>query len=311
MSIGSGWAVTESTTHRVLVTADAEAHVAVVDPATGEIVRRIRTRVEPRSIETVGPGLALVAHSERGWLTLIDATRGTAIPVLSPMGEPRYTAMHPNGRHALVTDAKRGEVAVINLARARAVTRIDVGGAARHIGIDPSGTRLWTALGTTAAAIAVVRLADGPIGRARVSRFRPPFLAHDVAFTPDGRRVWVTSGDRRRIAIYTAAGRIERVIAADAAPQHVAFGRSVAYVASGDDGTMRMHRFDGTFLRESQIPVGSFNVTRSAGHVVTPSLERGTLTLLDRNGVRRRVVRVGIAAHDACIVTVPNETSRR
>ena len=35
-----------------------------------------------------------------------------------------------------------------------------------------------------------------------VRRFEPPFLAHDVGFAPDGRHVWVTSGDRFELAVY-------------------------------------------------------------------------------------------------------------
>jgi hypothetical protein len=36
--------------------------------------------------------------------------------------------------------------------------------------------------------------------------------------------------------------------------------------------------------------------------VVTPSLSRGTLTILDRAGRVRREVQVAPAAHDACIL---------
>jgi DNA-binding beta-propeller fold protein YncE len=286
----------------VLVTADTEAHVAVVDPVTGAVVRRIRTHELPRSIEAVAGSVALVAHSELGRLTLIDAARGTATLVAARVGEPRYAAVHRDERHAIITDSARGELIVLDVRTARIVRRIAVGDGARHLGIHPSGAVLWTALGTKARDLAVVRFLEDPLERVRVRRLRPPFLAHDVVFSPDGRRVWVTSGDRRRIAIYDVTGALLRVIAADAAPQHVAFGRTVAYVASGDDGTMRVHRFDGTPLRESTIPRGSFNVTRAAGHVVTPSLSRGTLVVLDRNGVVRRTVRVAAAAHDACLV---------
>jgi hypothetical protein len=44
---------------------------------------------------------------------------------------------------------------------------------------------------------------------------RPPFLAHDVGFSPDGRRVWVTAGRERRMALYGPAGTRLRLMAAD------------------------------------------------------------------------------------------------
>jgi len=286
----------------VLVTADTQSHVVALDPVTGRVAGRIPTQRLPRSIETIGSGIALVAHSELGRLTIVDARRMEARLLDARLGEPRYTALHPDGRYAYVTDADRREVVVLDVRRERVIGRVAVGGAARHIGIDRPGRLLWTALGTKARDIAVIDIRDP--GRPRLVRtFRPPFLAHDVVFSSDGKRVWVTSGDRGAVAIYDAAsGRLIRSLAADAPPQHLAFGGSVAYVTSGDDGTLRTHRLDGTLLRSTRIPVGSFNVSRASGLVVSPSLERGTLCLLDRNGVRRRTVRVAPAAHDACIV---------
>ena len=101
-------------------------------------------------------------------------------------------------------------------------------------------------------------------GHASSGRIRPPFLAHDVGFTPGGRRVWVTSGDRGRIAIYEASsGELVRTIAADARPQHVTFMGDRAFVTSGDDAVLRVHALDGRRLRSAPVPVGSFNVQGS------------------------------------------------
>ena len=286
----------------VLVTADTQSHVVVLDPVTGRTIGRIPTQQLPPSIETIGSGIALVAHSELGRLTIVDARSMDARLLDARLGEPRYTALHPARRYAYVTDAKRHEVVVLDVVRERVVAHVAVGGAARHIGIDRAGRLLWTALGAKASDIAVLDLRD-PARPRLVRTFRPPFLAHDVVFASDGRRVWVTSGDRGAVAIYDAASeRLIRTLAADGPPQHLAFGGSVAYVTSGDDGTLRTHRLDGTLLRTARIPVGSYNVSRASGVVVSPSLERGTLCLLDRNGVRRRTVRVAPAAHDACVV---------
>ena len=53
------------------------------------------------------------------------------------------------------------------------------------------------------------------------------------------------------------------------------------------------------------MPVGSFNVSTDGTWVVAPSLSRGTLAILDTRGTRRRTLRIGRAAHDACLVSVP------
>ena len=81
-------------------------------------------------------------------------------------------------------------------------------------------------------------------------------------------------------------------------------------MASGDDGSVRVHRLDGSVVRASvTVPVGSYNISFSgpdetfASPVgVTPSLDRGTVCLLSPAGTVRHVRRVARSAHDACIV---------
>jgi DNA-binding beta-propeller fold protein YncE len=286
----------------VLVTADTQSHVVALDPSDGRVLRRIPTARLPRSIERIGPNRALVAHSELGRLTVVDVRTWEARLLGARLDEPRYTALHPAGRYAYLTDAGRHEVVVIDVLREIVVARVAVPGPARHIGVDRSGRRLWSALGTKARDVAVLDLRNPARPRA-LRTFSPPFLAHDVVFSSDGVHVWVTSGDRGVVAIYRAAGgQLVRTIRAGAPPQHLAFGPGVAYVTRGDDGTLRVHRLDGKPLRTTTIPVGSFNVSRETEVVISPSLERGTLCLLDRHGIRRRIVRVAPAAHDAAVV---------
>ncbi len=53
---------------------------------------------------------------------------------------------------------------------------------------------------------------------------------------------------------------------------------------------MHVHALsDGRRLRAARVPIGSYNVQRGAGLILTPSLNMGTLTILDRRGrVRAR-----------------------
>ncbi len=136
-------------------------------------------------------------------------------------------------------------------------------------------------------------------------RFRPPFLAHDVGFAPDGRHAWVSSGDRNQLAVYDV--RSHRLLAqpyGDAPPQHVTFAGGLAYVTSGWSGTFRVHRVDGRPLARTVVPVGSYNVQQAMGWVVTPALGRGDLTVLDERGRIRRSEQIARSSHDACIVAL-------
>jgi DNA-binding beta-propeller fold protein YncE len=286
-----------------LVTADLEARLVAVDLASGRVRRHLATEPKPRSIEAVGE-TAVVAHSEIGLVSLVRTATLTVTHVLHGFGEPRYTAGHPDGRHAFVTDAARGEVVAVDVLRGRVVGRVHVGSRARHVTIDPSGRRLWVALGSKAEQVAIVDVTR-PSRPRLVQLLRPPFLAHDVAWAPDGRTVWVSSGDRNQLALYRV--RTLEVVArpyADWPPQHVTFRGARAYVTSGWTGSLRVYRNDGRSLRRTIVPVGSYNVQQTDGWVVTPGLGTGNLCILDAQGRLLRREQVASSSHDACVVHV-------
>jgi len=284
-----------------LVTADLESRVVAWPLASGR-PRAIPTPAGPRSIETVGAGrLALAAHTSAGAVSLIDVATLRVRRVLSDFAEPRYTAAAPDGLHAYVTDAARGELVTVDLRRGRVVHRTWVGARARHLGLDPGSMTLWTALGFSAAELAVVDVSR-PERPRLVGRVRPPFPAHDVVFAPGGEHVWVSSGSERRLAIFDAATRRPlELLAAGRPPQHLTFAGAAAHVTSDDE--LRVHRpRDGRLLRATPLPEGSYNVTSGFGLVFTPSLERGTLTVLDERGHPLERPRLARSAHDACFV---------
>jgi hypothetical protein len=287
-----------------LVTADTEAHVVVVSLSGHRVLRRVGTVEGPRSIQGGPGGIAIVGHTAAGAVTLLEGRPPRVRRVLRGFEEPRYSVFGPDGRHAFMTDSGSGEIAVIDLRAGRVVRRVEVGALARHVTIDPAGRRLWIGLGSSASAIAVVDVED-PLRPRLLRTLHPPFLVHDVGFSPSGRRVWLTAGREPRLAVYRSDGSGPvRVLRADLAPQHVTFGPSVAYVASGEGRSLHVHALtDGRLLRAARIPIGSYNVQRGAALVLSPSLNMGTLTLLDRHGRVRAEPRVARAAHDACVVS--------
>ena len=286
-----------------LVTADTQARVAAVELATGKILRSIPTLPGPRSIESVSSTIGVVCHTAHGAVSLIDGRTLRVRRVLRVFDEPRYTAAAPNGRHAFVTDSGRNEVVTIDVVKGRTVASVGVGGPARHISIDPSGRILWVSLGTKAELVAIVDVSR-PAAPRLLHRLRPPFLAHDVGMASGGRHVWVSSGDRGTLAVYDRrTGEILRRLRADAPPQHFTFFGDSVYVASGADGTLRVQSLkDGRVLRSVKTPVGSYNIQEAFGRIVTPSLDHGSLCILDRRGRLLRRVQVAPSSHDACLV---------
>jgi DNA-binding beta-propeller fold protein YncE len=288
----------------VLVTADTESHVAALSAASGEVLRRLRTEPGPRSIEAVGGRLAVVAHTTRGAVSIVDGAALRVLHVLRSFAEPRYTAAHPAGRLAFVTDSKLGEVVTVDVVRGSVLGRLPLDGPARHVTIDRAGRTVWVSLGSKAELAAVVDVTT-PARPRLVRKVRPPFLAHDVGFSRDQRHVWVTSGSDGRLAVYDRRERRPLfTLPADAPPQHVTFANGRAYVTSGDDGTFRVHRLsDGRAVHTTPVPKGSYNVQEGLGRVVTPSLDRGTLCILSQRGVLLHRTQVAPSSHDACLVT--------
>jgi hypothetical protein len=166
---------------------------------------------------------------------------------------------------------------------------------ARHISLDANGQTLWVGLGSASPDVAVVDTAH----LKHVATVTPPYPAHDVGFA--GAHIWVTSGAVKEAGIFDRTGKLHTRLAVDLAPQHVTFGDGVAYVTSGDSGTLHVHRLsDGRVLRRTPIEIGSYNVQYGFSRVITASLLRGTLTILDAHGALLGVVHVSESCHDAC-----------
>jgi hypothetical protein len=226
---------------------------------------------------------------------------GGAVSIVDELGirrdvtgfeEPRYTAGSHDGRHAFITDATRIELLSVDLARGTVVGRVKLKLWPRHLSLAPDGRTLHVSLGTVSPQLAIVDVRDPR--RLRLERYvTPPFAAHDVGVAPSG-RLWVTAGEDRKISAHG------RVLPADGAPQHVTFLGGRAFVTSGVDGTLRIYdERTARLLHATRIPVGSYTVQYRAGRVLTPSLDEGTLCVLDPGGRLMRRTRVAPSCHDA------------
>lgn len=241
------------------VTADLESHVAVVDVDRGAVVRRIPTAPGPRAIERIGP-YAVVAHTVAGKVSILRD--GEVVHELDGFAEPRY-ACAPG----FVTDSGEPQLVQLDLERGRIVRRIRLKQWPRHL--TRRGDAIVVALGTASSEIAIVRN-GGVTYRRRANR------VHDVGFSPRG-QLWLPP--------------------ALPDPQHVTFRGGRVYVTDGARGRLRIYDEERRLLRTLAIPVGSYNVQSGAGLVVTPSLARGTLTVVGGD-----VIQVARSSHDACLM---------
>jgi DNA-binding beta-propeller fold protein YncE len=289
-----------------LVTAETANQLVAIDLPSGRIVKRLRMPRDPQNVAVCG-GTAAVVSVRAGAVTLVDTATLRIRRVLRGFASPHIPACSPDGRYVYVTDDARGQLAVI---RGRVIRKVFVGTGAHHIAVSPDQPRLWIALGERARSISVVDTTDPALPRL-IGHVSPRGLAHDLAFGPDGRRVWMTYDVGPQVRIFdSTTQRPHKALYGGAAPQHVAFNpyskHDHAYVTSGDDGTLRVFSLPATrLLRTVRLPAGSFNVSTFGSFVITSSLTNGTLTELSDSGRVLLSKRVAPAARDVAVAVVP------
>ena len=182
-----------------LVTADSESS-SPSSLATGRRLREIATLPGPRSTESVW-GAALVAHTEEGAVSILDGARLRVRRVLGGFEEPRYTAASASGRYAFVSDSSAQEVAVLDVVRGH-VARGRRRAGAPHL----AAARRAPALGL--AGLQGPRDRSGGRPRAVLPRLALPASPWSRSTSLRPRLVWVSSGDRRELALYRARPRV-------------------------------------------------------------------------------------------------------
>jgi DNA-binding beta-propeller fold protein YncE len=291
------------------VTAETMDELLAVSLPSGRILKRLHVPADPENVET-SERTAVVVSTGGAAVTLVDVRRLRVVKILRGFGSPHIPLIGADGRFAYVTDDARGQLVVIDLARRRVSRRVYVGYGAHHMTEDGAGNRLWIALGERARSIAIVDVSN-PQHPRLIGHVDPRGRAHDLAFSPNDARVWVTYDDRPEIGVFSAStGRLVRLLRAGSAPQHIVFGPAGggghAYVSSGDDGTLRIFSArSGRLLRTVRTSYGSFNLATYGSFVATSSLYRGTLMEFDESGHRRGTRRVAPAARDLAIATLP------
>jgi DNA-binding beta-propeller fold protein YncE len=133
--------------------------------------------------------------------------------------------------------------------------------------------------------------------------FTPGFPAHDLAFSPDGRTVWVTSSAGPDVTAFDArTHRVRFRVPAGAPPQHLVFEGHYAYITSGYGSTIeKVDARSGRVITRSSAPYGSFELDATDGYVATASLLRGTLAVYTPELKLLRVVRLGPVTREVAI----------
>lgn len=288
---------------QVLVTDEAQNQLVVVDLPSGRIVRRIQLPPDPEDIATIGDGgVVVVVSSRAGKVTVLDRDTLRPIKTFGGFDEPHIVTISPDGQYAYVTDDVRGTVTVIQLSDMQVTSTVAVGSGAHHLSFSPDEHRLWIGLGESARQIAILDTTDPNHPRV-IGDFDPGFPAHDLAFSPDGREVLVSSATGRDVTAFDPkTHRVLYRVAVGPPPQHIAFDGSYAYLTSGYGDTIeKVDARTGHVMARAVAPYGSFELAAAEGFVTTASLLRGTLAIYNLALRRLRVAKVGPATREVAI----------
>lgn len=298
------------------MTAQTEDRLLAVDLPNGRVVRRVTVPGDPEYVATMGPGGPIVVPSSAsGTVTVLGGSPAHVIKVLHGFGGPHIPAMAPGGGYAYVTDDARGQVDAILLRTDKVVSRTFVGAGAHHLAFSPDGQQVWIALGQSASTVAILStvvsrppppssvIAD-PGHPRLVGTFHPGYLAHDLRFTPDGRRVWISSASGSGVGVFNARNhRLMFRVPGGPPPQHVVFDGPYAYVTSGYGSQIeQVSRASGRILKRATAPYGSFELDAGGGYVVTSSLMRGTIAVYNTHLHLLRIRHLAPSAEDVTIL---------
>src|SRR5262245_5666117 len=190
-----GWGLAFAPDGKSLASAEGFHTMRLWDLASG------KEKVSKRHSESVSevafsPDGKLLAFGDMaGTVTVLDAADGKELTTLQGKAHIYSLAFSPDGRtlataDSLVREPVSGEVRLWDVAgwKTRATFGEDLGVALRRISFSPDGKTL-----AAADHLGKVYLWDLPTGRLRVSWEAGRYMAHCLAYSPDG-RVLVTGG---------------------------------------------------------------------------------------------------------------------
>jgi DNA-binding beta-propeller fold protein YncE len=300
---------------QALVTAQTENRLAVVDLPSGRIIRWVTVPGNPEyaSASHSFGGTVVVASAGSGTVTLLDRDTMRRVKVLHGFASPHIPAITPDDEYAYVTDDARGQLTVIGLSNNKILSRVSVGAGAHHLAISPDERQVWVALGQSARTIVILSavVSHPPASRAVINPARahvvghldPGYLAHDLNFTPDGARVWITSADTSYVGVFSVrTHRLLFRVPGGPPPQHVVFAGRFAYITSGYGSRIeRVALNSGRVLERTPAPYGSFDLDVGSGYVVTSSLLRGTLATYSKQLRPLRFSRLAPSTEDVVV----------
>jgi DNA-binding beta-propeller fold protein YncE len=299
---------------QALVTDEAQNRLLVVDLPSGRIARSVPLPSDPEDIAaTDNGGVALVVSSRSGKVTVLNRDTLRTIKTFGGFDQPHIAAITPDYTYAYITDDALGTLTAINLYDMKVTSTVHVGAGAHHLAISPGERQIWVALGESARTITILTTVDWtPRGTSPIAdlghpwvigHLTPGFPVHDLSFSPDGRRVWITSAAGPDVTVFDTHTRKALFrVPVGPPPQHLAVAGRYIYATSGYGRVIeKVDARTGRVVARASAPYGSFELAAADGYVTTASLLRGTLAIYTPDLKLLRVAKLAPATREVAI----------
>jgi YVTN family beta-propeller protein len=179
---------------RAFVTNAEDDSVAVVDLASGRIIRTIGTGRYPHGLRISPDGReAYVATVEEGRVSVIDTASLAEVARIEVGAAPVQVGFTPDGSRVYVSLRDENSVAIIDTASRRVVGKVPVGRNPIQVHATPDGRRIYVANQGNEdepdQTVSVIEVATNKV----VDTIRTGKGAHGVAVSDDGAWVFVTN----------------------------------------------------------------------------------------------------------------------
>ena len=209
------------------------AGVAVVDIATRKVTKVIATPPSPLAVDISPDGqTAYVANNETDELLVIDVAAGSVTKKIPVGTEPVAVAISPDGKVVYVATRTANELTAIDVKTLSLLTRVDAGMRPQAIAIASRGDVAFV----PDESIPSVTLVDLKKHMSKsyfmvqpLPKTTPAAALQSAVFSPDGKRLYVTTGFGRSVAIVDPIKKVTVGMIDDVG----AFPRGIAISADG------------------------------------------------------------------------------
>ena len=205
---------------RVYVSNETAGTVAIIDPATGNVLAAIQVGKRPRGLRVSRDGTQLyvalsgspiappgvdesslpAADRSADGIAVIDIATRKTVRTLASGQDPEAFDFSPDGKWLYVSNEETAEISVVDVAAGTVTQRVKVGDEPEGVTVSPGGKVVYVTCEADHSVVAVDTTSFAMLGRVLVGQ-RP----RSIAVTPDGRTLFVTNENSWSISVLNAA----------------------------------------------------------------------------------------------------------